>query len=59
MLVTFQKCSGGTVAINPNFVMMINETPNGADIIMSDGGTTRVVETYLNVVGIIQGQLRN
>jgi len=59
MLVTFQKFSGGTVAINPKFVMMVEESKNGTDIILSDGGTTKVTDTYLNVVGIIQGQLRN
>jgi hypothetical protein len=59
MLVTFQKYSGGVVAINPKFVMMITEALNGTDIMMSDGGTTRVTESYLNVVGIVQGQLNN
>lgn len=59
MLVTFNKFSGGVIALNPNFVMMIQEALNGTDIIMCDGGTTRVTETYMNVVGIVQGQLRN
>jgi hypothetical protein len=59
MLVTFQKYSGGTVAINPKFVMMIEDSKSGTDIIMSDGGTTKVTESYLNVVGIVQGQLNN
>jgi hypothetical protein len=57
MLVTFQKFSGGTVAINPKFVMMVEDTKSGTNIIMSDGGTTKVTETYLTVVGIIQGQM--
>jgi hypothetical protein len=57
MLVTFQKYSGGVVAINPKFVMMIEEAKSGTNIMMSDGGTTKVTESYLNVVGIIQGQL--
>lgn len=59
MLVTFQKFSGGTIAINPKFVMMVQESLNGTDIIMSDGGTTRVTESYINVVGVIQAQLRD
>ena len=59
MLVTFQKFSGGTVAINPKFVMMVEETHSGTNIIMSDGGTTKVTDTYFNVVGVIQGQLNN
>jgi hypothetical protein len=57
MLVTFQKYSGGVVAINPKFVMMIEEAKSGTNIMMSDGGTTKVTESYLNVVGIVQGQL--
>lgn len=57
MLVTFQKYSGGTVAINPKFVMMVEESRSGTDIVMSDGGTTKVTESYLTTVGIIQGQL--
>lgn len=57
MLVTFQKYSGGTVAINPKFVMMVEESRSGTDIVMSDGGTTKVTETYTSVVGIIQGQM--
>lgn len=59
MLVTFQKFSGGTVAINPKFVMMVEEAKSGTNIIMSDGGTTKVTDTYFNVVGVIQGQLNN
>ena len=57
MLVTFQKTNGQVVAINPKFVMMVEDVKGGTDIIMSDGGTTRVTESYLSVVGIIQGQL--
>ena len=57
MLVTFQKYSGGVIAINPKFVMMIEEALNGTNITMSDGGSTRVKESYLNVVGIVQGQM--
>lgn len=57
MLVTFQKYSGGVVAINPKFVMMIEEAKSGTNIMMSDGGTTKVTESYLNVVGIVQAQL--
>jgi hypothetical protein len=30
---------------------------NGTDIMMSDGGTTRVTESYINVVGIVQAQM--
>lgn len=59
MLVTFQKTNGQTVAINPEFVMMVEDVKGGTDIVLSDGGTTRVTESYLNVVGIIQAQLRN
>jgi hypothetical protein len=57
MLVTFQKYSGGVVAINPKFVMMIEEAKSGTNIMMSDGGTTKVTESYLNVVGIVQAQM--
>lgn len=57
MLVTFQKTTGVTVAINPKFVMMIEEAKGGTDIVMCDGGTTKVKDSYLNVVGIIQGQM--
>lgn len=57
MLVTFQKTNGQTVAINPKFIMMIEDAKGGTDIVMSDGGTTRVTENYISVVGIVQGQM--
>lgn len=59
MLIYFQKMSGGSVAINPNYVILVQEAPNGCDIVLADGGTTRVTESYLNVVGTINGQLSN
>lgn len=58
MLVNFQKVNGGTIAINPKFVMFVEESPVGVDIVMSDGGTSKVHGNFLQVVGIIQGQLQ-
>ena len=57
MLVHFIKMTGGTIAINPKFVMFVQEAPNGCDIVMSDGGTTRITTSYLEAVGILDGQL--
>lgn len=60
MLITFQKSSGGVIAINPKFIMMVEESKSGgANIIMSDGGTTKVDDSYLNVIGLVQGELNN
>lgn len=57
MLVHFQKFSGGTIAVNPKFVMLVQEAPNGCDIVMADGGTTRITTSYLEAVGILNAQL--
>lgn len=57
MLIQFQKVQGGFVAINPKYVMLVEEAPVGVNIIVSDGGTTRVEGDYLSVVGIINGAL--
>ena len=60
MLIYFNDAlNDNSVAINPKFVMMVEEANSGTNIIMSDGGTTKVTDTYLIVVGIIQGQLNN
>jgi hypothetical protein len=56
MFVHFSKMSGGTIAVNPKHVMLIQEAPNGCDIVMVDGGTTRVTTPYIEVVGILNGQ---
>lgn len=57
MLIYFQKMSGGSIAINPKSVILVQEAPNGCDIVLSDGGTTRVTESYLNTVGMINAQM--
>lgn len=57
MLVHFVRMTGGTIAVNPKFVMFVQDAPNGCDIVMADGGTIRVTESYLTAVGILSGQL--
>ena len=57
MLIQFQKVQGGYIAINPNHVMLVEEAPVGVNIIVADGGTTRVEGEYLTVVGIINAAL--
>lgn len=57
MLIQFQKSQGGYIAINPEYVMLVEEGKDSTNIILSDGGTTKVIGDYLTTVGIINGAL--
>ena len=50
MLKHFQLLKGGTVAINPSHVILVMDSANHTQVIMSDGGTTQLKESYLDVV---------
>jgi F0F1-type ATP synthase epsilon subunit len=50
MLKHFQLLKGGTVAINPLQVILVTELANHTQVIMVDGGTTQIKESYIDVV---------
>jgi hypothetical protein len=50
MLIHFQLLKGGTIAINPNYVMLVEESQVGTTVILTDGGSTKVQGNYLDVV---------
>jgi hypothetical protein len=58
MLIYFERPDAGSVAINPHFVMLVEATMAGANIVMADGGTTKVTGNYMEVIGRLNGELK-
>jgi len=63
MLVTFTDAtSGGSVAVNPDYVVAVFTAPEGDNsgktVIGLINGNLVANESYLDVVGILQGQLK-
>jgi hypothetical protein len=60
MLIYFERpFDAGSVAINPQFVMLVEDCKAGTtNIVMVDGGTTKVRGNYMEVIGRLNGELK-
>jgi len=60
MLIYFERpFDAGSVAINPHFVMLVEQSiPGTTNIVMVDGGTTKIRGDYMEVIGRLNGELK-
>jgi len=59
MLIYFERpFDAGSVAINPQFVMLVEDIAGTTNIVMVDGGTTKVSGNYMEVIGRLNGELK-